>query len=54
LIERGGTTSGGVLTETETGGTPDDSNFCVKGNTLTLSRSRTNTEVSGSVVLTKQ
>lgn len=47
-------TSGGTVTQTETGGTPDDSTYCVKGNTLTLSPGDGTSPVTGSVVLTKQ
>jgi hypothetical protein len=51
-------TAAGVLTQTSTGGTPDDSNYCVKGSTLTLSpgsgSSAMSNGVTGSIVLTKQ
>lgn len=50
------TTSGsGVLTQTETGGSPDSSNYCVKGSTLTLSPTASEMSgVAGSLTLTKQ
>lgn len=47
-------TSGGTLTQTAAGGTPDDSSYCVKGNALTLSPSSSASSVTGSVVLGKQ
>ena len=47
-------TSGGTVTQTEAGGTPDDSEYCVKGNTLALSAGDSDPSVSGWVVLTKQ
>jgi len=46
-------TSGGKLTMMEPGGTPDDNNYCVSGNTLTVSPSGEST-VKGSIVMTKQ
>ncbi len=56
LQETSGTysTSGGTLTQTETGGRPEDSSYCVKGSTLTLSPDSATSEVSGSVLLSKQ
>jgi hypothetical protein len=51
------TTSGSVLTETETGGTPDQSTYCVNGTSLTLSPSamaQMSSGVSGTITLTKQ
>ncbi|MEO8905991.1 MAG: hypothetical protein ABI488_25815 [Polyangiaceae bacterium] len=50
-------TAASVLTETDAGGTPSDSDYCVKGSTLTVSPhpgSSTSSGVSGSVVLSKQ
>lgn len=51
-------TAAGVLTQTETGGSPDDSNYCVQGNTLTISpgsgSNAMSNGVTGSIVLTKQ
>lgn len=44
-------TSGATLTQTEAGGTPEDTSYCVKGSSLTLSP--TLPSVSGSVVLSK-
>jgi hypothetical protein len=46
--------SGGTLTQTKTGGTADDSLFCVKGSTLTLSPTDSTSVLTGSVSLTKQ
>ncbi len=47
-------TSGGTITQTETGGTPDDSSYCVQGSTLTLSAGSADPSISGSIVFTKQ
>jgi hypothetical protein len=47
-------TSAGTLTQTETGGTPEDSSFCVKGNSLTLSPKGGMSGGSGSIVLTRE
>ena len=47
-------TSDGIITETEAGGTPDDSSYCVQGSTLTLSAGDADPTISGSIVLTKQ
>jgi hypothetical protein len=48
-----------VLTETAMGGTPDDSDYCVKGTTFTLSPHAGSTmagqgSTSGTITLTKQ
>jgi hypothetical protein len=52
------TTGAGLLTETPTGEAPDDSDYCVKGSTLTLSphgdSSNTGPTISGTITLTKQ
>lgn len=51
-------TAAGTLTQTATGGTPGDSDYCVMGNTLTISPASGSTMMSsgvtGSVVLNKQ
>ncbi|HYP88188.1 MAG TPA: hypothetical protein VEQ59_08540, partial [Polyangiaceae bacterium] len=48
-------TSGGVITQTKAGGTPDDAPYCVQGKTLTLSPNDADmTTTSGAIVLTKQ
>ncbi len=47
-------TAGGTLTETAAGGTPDDSSYCVKGKSLTVSPTGSMSSVAGSVVLSKQ
>jgi hypothetical protein len=51
------TTAAGLLTETESGQSPDASDFCVKGTTLTLSphngSSMMGQAVSGTITLTK-
>ncbi len=53
------TTPAGLLTETATGGKPDESDYCVKGKTLTLSPHAGSAmagqaSISGTVTLTKQ
>jgi hypothetical protein len=58
------TTGAGLLTETPTGGAPDDSDYCVKGSTLTLSPHgdanavmnavMMDSSTSGTITLTKQ
>jgi hypothetical protein len=52
------TTGAGLLTETPTGGAPDQTDYCIKGSTMTLSPHNASgmmgAEVSGTVVLTKQ
>ena len=48
-------TDGGVLTQTQTGGSPESSDYCVKGSSLTVSPSASDMSgVTGSVTLTKQ
>ena len=51
------TTAAGVVTETSSSGSTDESDFCVKGNTLTISPHAGSTmmgqSVSGTVTLTK-
>jgi len=53
------TTAAGVLTETATGGTPNDSDYCIKGTTLSLSPHAGSSmagqgSTSGTITLTKQ
>jgi len=48
------TTSGGVITQTAAGGEPDDSAYCVRGNTLTLSPRDSDSTTKGSITLTRQ
>ncbi len=52
------TTGAGLLTQTTTGGTPDDSDYCAKGSALTLSphagSGMMGPSVSGTITLTKQ
>lgn len=53
------TTAAGLLTETEAGGTPDRSDYCVKGSSLTISPEAGASMmgqdgVSGTITLTKQ
>jgi hypothetical protein len=51
------TTAAGILTQTATGGTPEESAYCVKGTTLTDSPSGASTmmgQESGTITLTKQ
>ena len=49
-------TSGGVLTQTDTSGIPDDSNYCVQGGQLSLAAgaSAMSSGVTGLVVFTKK
>ena len=52
------TTAAGVLTQTDSSGTADESNYCVQGGKLTLSPGSGSSAIAnglkGSVVLTKQ
>jgi hypothetical protein len=47
-------TNGGTLTMTSSGGSPDDSDYCVAGGKLTLSPSDPGSPITGSIVMTKQ
>lgn len=47
-------TSGNKVTQTEAGGAPTDSAYCVKGTTLVISPQDPDSTVTGSVVLAKQ
>jgi len=53
------TTPAGLLTKTATGGTPDESDYCVKGKTLTVSTHTGSgmagqASIAGTITLTKQ